>query len=1572
MHDRGKIFLLSFIIIVISLPLVAGNISFDEVDFTETNKSRPTIQAVYDRDDAPIIITDYSMVNSRGEEIPINYTGNQARNEFNFTLNTQGSLFGKYVLQVIAKDDDGNSNMDYYGVDVRPQPMKIWVKKPKNTDFTKDQDQHIAVGNKIPFNLTLESETAAQCRIIKNSGLLEKRSSQELYDMGKRFNDANATYTRTHRIPVVTLNQPTSQTRLNVKSFDYNDHEAENQFLVICKEYKIDGEEQEFKRQLFHVGYDLTDPEFTINMTPPVIFDEANVKTTANINSEDDHLICSYDFMKNTEPKYFPEQYELEQTVDSIENYEGELSTTFDFSNKGTYEYETEYPYKVNFTCTNPAMRSTSKTASFKILLDRSFEITYEDNGYYSSTNPELHFKTRKEAECRYKFDTEEYETTEGDGKNHTAKLKGLDEGEYSIKLQCTSIGGEEKEETFDFTIDKTEPSNPQVISNEYNCEHRWAIDLEEPDETVFYNISLYNSTQTTKENRLHQVFTDYTQSVHAFKAPTNIPVEKNATYAWEVTAIDKAGLSSATTTHSTTGKPQDALVCDTDYPEASLEKTPSGNGFNVTISCSDGQSGCTDLYGYKQLTPGQNCSDTVYQDQSYNESIYISSETLLCYQVRDKAGHTTNESELFTTGLDIQISKPEFGIAPDKVFGFEATTKRKAACRHGPLEEEHPEDKNSWFETLENMSTDDGTTHTDSIAASDYEALDESKDEAKAQWIIICEEDGQNYHEKEFTLGYDTTPPEITLTADPNPITSAASQSTTLEAEVDDQVVCTFKDREGVPRGFDDYDPHSEESFRNEFSTVIDYWGFTQTVSQEVKCRNKAGLHATANEDIDITPENELGIKITTPGYNNENRIELMATTDDDASCSYKTSQENSKQEFQITGGTEHTKHLTLDEGSYTVGVYCEDSKGESSLAFKELVIDTTNPELEILSSKNTCSLEQIQGQVLANGTGSPISSYNYSINDDSSTVASGKAPEGNFTEELALMRGSQYMITAEATDKAGNSAQKTLAVTATPYSETDCDTTPPSAEAKVSYKWNYNEVTVECNDTQSGCSDYYTRKLTDESCIRPYDLEYYDSSPLHISDSGQFCYEVYDKAANSYKDEVSVTMKHQCFNGIEDPDENGVDCEGPCPAQCGTCDNGKQDPFEEGVDCGGICEHIESCSEKSQERDGCQNDEDCPYGQICNYEGECVEEPDEDDDKDPEPSPEEDEPDMLGIILLVAGILFFLGGGGYITYSRYEKYQLTKQQQTVMQQQIQQRNQQELAKKRQEQRRKLMEEIRKRKEQQNQARQQKVEERHKHRKSVVGAFEDSNEKKQPRKQDGTPDEEQLDESERQHVEEKVFAKKEEKQQSFKQQQEERARQAAKEEYKNIMDLKAKQKKESSVFDELQDVTSGSSSAPDHPRTTPYHQLQEQKPEEDSQKTALDELDSITNGKEEKNASEKLTTPDAPASPSGNALEELESLVEPQSRASKDPLLKELGLSTPAKRKEVLIRKIEEQAANTILDMGSLATSFKHALDQNLLQPKEIEDALARLAGEHTITEDQREELVKELASSQ
>ncbi|MGV8150613.1 MAG: hypothetical protein ACP5NV_02695 [Candidatus Woesearchaeota archaeon] len=116
----------------------------------------------------------------------------------------------------------------------------------------------------------------------------------------------------------------------------------------------------------------------------------------------------------------------------------------------------------------------------------------------------------------------------------------------------------------------------------------------------------------------------------------------------------------------------------------------------------------------------------------------------------------------------------------------------------------------------------------------------------------------------------------------------------------------------------------------------------------------------------------------------------------------------------------------------------------------------------------------------------------------------------------------------------------------------------------------------------------------------------------------------------------------------------ERTVQCTNQCEIECSligsgsnTCINTIKDGDETGLNCGGSCP---SCSSG----ESCIFNSDCKSG---NCENEiCAPDTGSEDPIDYEdPDLEEDKPNTIGVILLVAGIIFIIGGLGYIIYKEY-----------------------------------------------------------------------------------------------------------------------------------------------------------------------------------------------------------------------------------------------------------------------------------------------------------------------------
>ncbi len=103
-------------------------------------------------------------------------------------------------------------------------------------------------------------------------------------------------------------------------------------------------------------------------------------------------------------------------------------------------------------------------------------------------------------------------------------------------------------------------------------------------------------------------------------------------------------------------------------------------------------------------------------------------------------------------------------------------------------------------------------------------------------------------------------------------------------------------------------------------------------------------------------------------------------------------------------------------------------------------------------------------------------------------------------------------------------------------------------------------------------------------------------------------------DDNCDGQVDEGCVASRNEtgsdCFNGVKDGSEEGVDCGGICK-RCASCDDGIQNQNETGVDCGGACRPCASCSDGIKN----QNEQNIDCGGVCEP---CVRLEDTDADND------------------------------------------------------------------------------------------------------------------------------------------------------------------------------------------------------------------------------------------------------------------------------------------------------------------------------------------------------------------
>lgn len=118
--------------------------------------------------------------------------------------------------------------------------------------------------------------------------------------------------------------------------------------------------------------------------------------------------------------------------------------------------------------------------------------------------------------------------------------------------------------------------------------------------------------------------------------------------------------------------------------------------------------------------------------------------------------------------------------------------------------------------------------------------------------------------------------------------------------------------------------------------------------------------------------------------------------------------------------------------------------------------------------------------------------------------------------------------------------------------------------------------------------------------------------SNPLDIDTDGDGFGDLVEVTnTTDFNNAESFPGSFNCLDGVQNGNEEGIDCGGDCPENCPTCVDGIKNGDEEGIDCGGSCNYscelLELCSDGEQNGDedgvdcggSCPNI--CPETQTC-----------------------------------------------------------------------------------------------------------------------------------------------------------------------------------------------------------------------------------------------------------------------------------------------------------------------------------------------------------------------------------
>ncbi len=617
-----------------------------------TNNPFPVLSINYDPLNAPITIVNALLYDQFSNvydlSIPVI---DKLYSQFNYTsLNYLPNQ--NYYFVVEAKDNNSNPRTDTFPITVAVDYMPIYIVKPLSPLFVGKNTQDFAIGTSIPFNLTLKTAAPAICR-IKSSSTATLTPEEEWDRALVQLNHGSTSQAMFHNLTLVS-NADDRNDVFEAEPLHYNNLFL-NSYLVVCQQ-NIDPEPV-YSTKIIYLGYDTTKPQFSIVFTPSIIEDFSNVSTSMNITTTGDLVACKYTLFLDGAA------YRTGEIPLLLTSFEDLFSSTIkEFSFNAQKEefiqngFGQQYNFSLKANCTNPAGLSQIEEGKFVVKLTSVLHITLERN-YFSTTTPNLALGTNLVSTCWYNDeDNTQHDFTSQDGKHHTLSHVLFQEGDNAFKVFCRSDVGVDSQ-TFTIHIDSKAPLAARIGSAHDLCESRLRLVLlpPDPEDVVAYNISIYNSTTTSDDNKIYgPILTGFTNKKVIFEAPKSIKTKLNKSYTWQVSTIDQAGNKGPTVKQIMQRVATDSITCDIRPPGTHVDVAKTLTGYEVNISCVDAESGCIESYLLSQIAVNASCNYTQGTSTLYTSNpLIISQDAKLCYMVSDRAGNNrTGKTTLTLSAL--------------------------------------------------------------------------------------------------------------------------------------------------------------------------------------------------------------------------------------------------------------------------------------------------------------------------------------------------------------------------------------------------------------------------------------------------------------------------------------------------------------------------------------------------------------------------------------------------------------------------------------------------------------------------------------------------------------------------------------------------------------------------------------------------------------------------------------------------------------------------------------------------------------------------------------------------------
>ena len=1110
---------------------------------------QPVFNVSYYSTDVNVFIDKYNLSRNNGIEYVAELTEVLSGKEYHFRV-TDYLINGDYSLVVYATDADDNTRRDTFLFTVNIEEMDIWISTPRIPKIPL-REQFIGVGIDLPFDIVVNTELDSTCRVKNSLPSDASRSRSELYIAA---NEITATPTKTHVFKAVA---PADEgvvdgiLHLAVPRFNSNQYALTNSFTIICEIPSVDGSPADYGIQEVYLGYDNTPPTYIANFDPDPIDDRASLLNELTLTSYDDFVFCEHYPTIGDSP--LPADYAeilLEADEGSLMPFSKEFIREFNFASKsGQIKDKTSYVYAFNFVCTNLAGLTNVNTSGFTINVENNLDITL-DHDTFAEARPTLPLRTNLNAFCSYTSingDTELFGSiTEDDATRiHSFLLpESIGDGEHTTTIFCASEGGiGQAEETFDFTISSVVPLPPELNMSAATCGEDPRVSIHDPSPDALpgtsFVVALYEGAGTSG----NPIDSGTTQSD---SYTTSTQLVNGQTYTFSVYTVSPSGLESTPTTASFVHS-SDVLLCDDANPQLTMNVLPVGNGFEVSVACTDNagnfNSGCDVANGwsYQLVDRDSACPapSALTQSQSYTLPLLVDTDGKICVAISDRSGRTVTDEDEITIFMDIDLESPlPFGIASVTPFSFRVAPQRPAICKFGPTPPTTEYNRLAAYNNMRFFNTSDGTPATtpDITFTTELNSTDTLfSGSSLASVTVLCNENGI-ISKEDFTIGYDETPPVITgITPSINPVQNPADLTTTITVTTNEPTICTFLSTDNVndlqelrnnePFGIND--PENEDSYATTHEAVLDYTAyFTGVVDQQnITCIDKVGLITTQGAVITVDPEQGVGITLLSEDTWGSTPVTFSVRTNAAAVCEVRIADGEVQPLTESENDLVHTiSGVALDPGTHRFEVSCINiiTTIPGGRTFS-ITYDNGPPSLELSLNQFTCDLDTIKGWANVSDSVSGIQRIAYNL-----TNASGFAQDGTINPNsngifsidanTDLSDGSTYTLTVTAIDKSGLRTTRQGSITASISNVAACDTTPPSAKIVETLSDSGFDVRVECTDVgsyASGCQEVYSYTLaTGDVCPGTYtNTNTLLTTTVPVEQDTLFCAQVADK---------------------------------------------------------------------------------------------------------------------------------------------------------------------------------------------------------------------------------------------------------------------------------------------------------------------------------------------------------------------------------------------------------------------------------------------------------------------------